>query len=90
MKSETRIDPDFSPSDAQIEWLAKVIARAAVSPLSYHESNGNGNGFSKWALGIVAGLIILGIPSLVGAMVYISSRVAVLETKVDMVLRQTK
>ena len=85
---EARIDPDYDPSDADLEHVAKILARAAVQPLHYQESNGNS--FSKWALGIIAGLIVLGIPSLVGAMVYLSSRVAVLETKVDMVLRQTK
>jgi len=42
--------------------------------------NGNGNGMKNWILGIVAGLVIIGVASLMGLVILLSSRVSSLET----------
>lgn len=52
-----RVDPDFNPSEADIEMVAKLLARAATTPITYHEGNGNGK-FQKWMLGVMALLAV--------------------------------
>jgi hypothetical protein len=52
-----RIDPDYNPSDKEIQDVARLLARSAASIGSVHY-NAGGNGFQKWALGLMGALSV--------------------------------
>lgn len=66
-----RVDPDFDSREA-----IRVV---------YHERNGNGT-MSRWAMGIMAALIAAGVVGLITVEYSVVQRLAILETKVDLLL----
>jgi hypothetical protein len=81
-----RVDPDYNPSDKEIEDVARLLARSAARVGSVHY-NGNGNGFiTKWLLGVMAGLIIAGVPWLIWKQSEIGERLARVETGLQFLL----
>jgi len=59
----SRIDPDYSPTDAELENFAKLLGY--VGRIGSVHSNGT-NGFQKALLVVTTGLAILGIGGVVG------------------------
>lgn len=52
-----RVDPDFDPTESQVEEATRILAAAARIP-TVHYKTANGNGFQKWMLAVTAGLAI--------------------------------
>jgi len=75
---EARGPPDF---DEREEELARLMARA-IRIGSVH----NGNGFNRWILGAAMALFVAGVGALAGVEYSVVQRLAILETKVDILL----
>lgn len=58
--AERRIDPDYDPTEAQVVEALRLLSSAARVPIQY-KTNGDGNGFQKWILGVTASLVVVGV-----------------------------
>jgi hypothetical protein len=60
VREANRVDPDFNPSDADIEIAARLLARAAATQPIHYVENGNGK-FQKWMMGLMAVLAAMAV-----------------------------
>lgn len=71
-----RIDPDYDPSEKEVQHLARLLSLVAGRVGSLHVGeSANSNGFQKWILGIVAAVAVMG----VGGLVAMYGRLAAVE-----------
>lgn len=73
------IDPDAGIREDDIETIVLRMMAKYQPPVNVN--NGNG-AFHKWITVVVSGLIIAGIPGLIGMELYNSGRLAALEANV--------
>lgn len=81
-----RIDPDYAPSDREIENFAKLFALLGQRVGSVRFVNGNGNGFAKWMLALCMLLFVAGVTAVATVEYSVAQRLSVLETKVEILL----
>jgi len=78
---EARGPPDYD-REAEEE-LARLMAKAVVRIGSVHTGNGT---FNRWILGAAMALFVAGVGALAGVEYSVVQRLAILETKVDILL----
>lgn len=81
-----RIDPDYNPSEDEIEAVARFFSHAAHRLPSLSYKSGNGNGFQKWVLGLMMLLVVAGVTGVAAVEYTVVQRISVLEAKVDILL----
>jgi hypothetical protein len=69
-------DPDFNPTDTDIERLVRLALKLA--PVNYHEGNGNGK-FQKWMLTLMNALMVAAVVAAIG----LYGKVSALEASVN-------
>lgn len=82
----SRVDPDYDPTESQVEDAIKLLATAARVPLVHYKSGGNGNGFQRWVLGLMMLLVVAGVTGVVAVEYNVVQRLTTLEVKVDLLL----
>lgn len=84
--AERRIDPDYVPTDYELENATRLLYAAAKVGLPFHYKNGNGQAFQKWVLGLMLMLVVAGVTGVATVEYTVVQRLSVLETKVDILL----
>lgn len=83
-----RIDPDYDPSQDEVEAVARFLVHNAhnLPRFSYKNGNGNGFGFAKWMMGLAMLLVAAGITAIATVQYTVVQRLSILETKVEILL----